>query len=84
MGSYPPHSLSEYSSPHGRGFYLLKLAIGHSSGRPQVWWGRAEVCRPTSRISDWTPYVQRTIADLKPTMTVGRVHFMPIQIAACE
>jgi hypothetical protein len=40
-------------------------------------------CRPTSRISDWAPHAQRTIAHLKPAMTIGRVHFMVIQIAAC-
>jgi hypothetical protein len=38
---------------------------------------------PTSRISDWTPQAQRTIANLNSCETVGRVHFMVIQIAAC-
>jgi hypothetical protein len=40
-------------------------------------------CRPTFRISDWTSNVYRTIAELNPAVTVGRVHFMLIQIAAC-
>jgi hypothetical protein len=40
-------------------------------------------CRPTSRISDWAPHLRRTIADANTGRTVGRVHFMVIQIAAC-
>jgi hypothetical protein len=39
--------------------------------------------RLTSRISDWAPNLRRTITDAKPKMTAGRVHFMPIQFAAC-
>ena len=33
-------------------------------------------CRLTSRISDGAPALRRRVADLQPTMTVGRVHFI--------
>jgi hypothetical protein len=39
--------------------------------------------RLTSRISDWTPNLWRTTSDLESAVTVGRVHFMVVQIAAC-
>jgi hypothetical protein len=37
----------------------------------------------TSRISDWTLYVRRTITDLNIGKAFERAHFMVIQIAAC-
>jgi hypothetical protein len=41
-------------------------------------------CRLTAHISDWTPDLQRTIAGFEPYMKVRRVHFMVIQLAACD
>jgi hypothetical protein len=62
------------------------LAVDHDTGSDAhaLFERAAEVsCRPTSRISDWTPFVWRPITDLAFTAAVGRVHFMSIQIAAC-
>jgi hypothetical protein len=39
--------------------------------------------RLASRISDWTPHLRRTTADPKSGTTVGRMHSMLNQIAAC-
>jgi hypothetical protein len=43
----------------------------------------SSLCRIASHISDWPPHLQRNTAGFQPIMTVGRVHFMVIQIAAC-